>query len=299
MTDIGPAVRRITLLTDFGTRDGYVAAMRGIIAGIAPEAAVEDATHEIEPGDVQAGAWALAMYAMYYPPGTIHVAVVDPGVGSARRAIAARAGGQIFVAPDNGVLTRVLEADSEIVEIQEPAYRRATVSPTFHGRDIFAPAAAHIARGISLDQLGPRALGIIRLEMPQPVRSAAVSDRNANSEMSGSNAERAERPEPAEPLITGDVIHVDRFGNLITNIPAAWLPDLDDAHTIEVHAGDYVVRFGKSYGVVESGVPIAYVGSARTLEIGIRDKSVAAVTGMKRGARVTVHHTGAASSNIS
>jgi S-adenosylmethionine hydrolase len=272
MTDIGHATRRITLLTDFGTRDGYAAAMRGVIAGIAPDALVEDATHDIPPGDVLAAAWALAMYALTYPPGTIHVAIVDPGVGAGRRAIAVRAGGQIFIGPDNGLFTRVLDEDSEVVEIQEPAFRRSIVSPTFHGRDVFAPAAAHIARGVAIDQLGPRAVGLIKLDLPMPQR---VGEKDA----------------------AGDVIHVDRFGNLITNIPVSWLPPLDQAHTVEVRIGAHTAAFAKTYGLVGSGELVAYAGSARTLEIGIRDGDAAFVTGTQRGARVTLHHTDAAQSS--
>lgn len=269
MSDIGHATRRITLLTDFGTRDGYVAAMRGVIAGIAPDALVEDASHEVPPGDVHFGAWTLAMYALMYPPGSIHIAIVDPGVGAGRRAIAVRAGGQIFLGPDNGLFTRVLDADSEVVEIQDPAYRRSIVSPTFHGRDIFAPAAAHLARGVAVEQLGPRAVGMIKLDLPEPQRTG---ERDAE----------------------GDVVHVDRFGNLITNIPAAWLPPLEEAHTIEVRIGAHTAQFAKTYGLVGTGDLVAYAGSARTVEIGIRDGDASFATGMQRGARVTLHHTDAA-----
>jgi S-adenosylmethionine hydrolase len=268
------------MLTDFGTRDGYPAAMRAVIAGIAPDASVEDATHDIPPGDIAAGAWTLSTYALMYPPGTIHVAVVDPGVGSSRRAIAARSGGQIFVAPDNGVLSRVLDADAETVEIQAREYRRDNVSATFHGRDIFAPAAAHLARGIPLDQLGPRALGVVRLDIAKPSRVATGGDI----------------------IVEGEVVHIDRFGNLITNIPGAELTAGPEAKveakpgaiTTEVIVGDRVAAVGKSYYAVESGDMLAYVGSANTIEIGVRDASAENATGMKRGARVIVRHTGAA-----
>ena len=284
MTDIGLSLRRITLLTDFGTRDGYAAAMRAVIAGIAPDASVEDASHDIPPGDVHAAAWALAMYALMYPPGSIHLAIIDPGVGSSRRAIAARSGGQIFIAPDNGVLSRVLEPDSEIVEIQERAYRRDSVSPTFHGRDIFAPAAAHVARGIALDQLGPRAVGVVRLDLPQPTRIAPRSEEGMGAGQ--------------DVVIEGVVIHVDRFGNLITNIPTAMMPVLDESHreshTVEVMVAGRVAIVGKSYSAVESGALLAYIGSSSALEIAVRDGNAADVTGMQRGARVTVRHTSAA-----
>jgi S-adenosylmethionine hydrolase len=267
LSTIGPAQRRITLLTDYGTRDGFAAAMRGVIASIAPDAIVEDATHEIPAGDIHAGAWALATYSLLFPPGTIHVAVIDPAVGSGRRALAARAGGQIYLAPDNGLLSRVLDAESEVVEVQDRAYRRDPISSTFHGRDVFAPAAAHIARGAGLDQLGPRALGIVRLDLPQAARS--------------------------EREIIGEIIHVDRFGNLVTNIPATWTADLDQAG-IHVSVGDRVANMGKTYATVPSGSVIAYVGSERVLEIAVRDGSAAAELGVGRGARVILHHRGAA-----
>ncbi|MEO5510549.1 MAG: SAM-dependent chlorinase/fluorinase [Longimicrobiales bacterium] len=267
MSNIGLAQRRITLLTDYGTRDGFAAAMRGVIASIAPDAIVEDATHDIPPGDILAGAWALCTYSMMFPPGTIHVAIVDPAAGSGQRALAARAGGQIYLAPDNGLLSRVLETDSEIVEVQDRAYRRDPVSATFHGRDVFAPAAAHIARGVGIDQLGPRAVGVVRLDLPQPVRT--------------------------DNDIIGEIVHIDRFGNLITNIPASWTSDLDES-AVHVSVGDIVASMGKTYATVPSGSALVYIGSERVLEIAVRDGNAAAEMGVERGARVILHHRGAA-----
>lgn len=260
MSSIGPSARRITLLTDFGTQDGYTGAMRGVIAGIAPDAIVEDISHDLPHGDVHAAAWTLTTYAHLFPPGTVHVAVIDPGVGSDRRAIAARVGSHIFVAPDNGSLTRVLDGDAEVVEIRERLYRRDDVSQTFHGRDIFAPAAAHLARGIALDQLGPRALGVIRLQYPQPVRTAGG--------------------------IAGEVIHVDRFGNLITNIPGSWIEQIGGS-AWEMHANDAVAPVVRTYADVPAGQLLAYEGSSRMMEIGMRDGNAAAQTGLHRGAKIT------------
>jgi S-adenosylmethionine hydrolase len=140
----------ITLLTDFGLQDPYVGIMKGVIAGIAPGSPVADLTHLVPPGDIRAGALALLSSARFFPPGTVHLAVVDPGVGSRRRPIAIRAGAFSFVGPDNGLFTYVArfdEADTRVVEIANPAYRLPAVSNTFHGRDIFAPAAAHLAVG--------------------------------------------------------------------------------------------------------------------------------------------------------
>jgi S-adenosylmethionine hydrolase len=260
MSSIGPSARRITLLTDFGTRDGYTGAMRGVIAGIAPDAIVEDISHDVPRGDVHAAAWTLATYAHLYPPGTVHVAVIDPGVGSERRAIAARVGSHIFVAPDNGSLTRVLDGEAEVVEIRERVYRRDSVSQTFHGRDIFAPAAAHLARGIALDQLGPRAVGVIRLDYPQAVRT---SDG-----------------------IIGEVIHVDRFGNLITNIPGAWIAQSTEGRW-ELRTDTAAAPVVSTYADVPAGDLLAYEGSSKMMEIGTRDGNAAAQTGLHRGARIT------------
>src|SRR5690606_8452553 len=142
------AVTRITLLTDFGTADGYVAAMKGVIAARAPGVVVDDASHDVPPGDVAAAAWTLSRYWNLYPPGTVHVVVVDPGVGSERRALAAEVDGRLFVAPDNGVLTWVLAeaGDAAVVAIEAARLFRTPVSATFHGRDVFAPVAAELAR---------------------------------------------------------------------------------------------------------------------------------------------------------
>src|SRR5262249_10832595 len=164
-------MRVITLLTDFGLEDGYVAAMKGVIATIAPEARLVDVTHLVPPQDVASGRFRLLSVAPYFPPRTIHLAVVDPGVGTARRAVAIRAAsGSYFVGPDNGLLLGALETDPPVaaVELSEPRFWRiATPSATFHGRDVFAPVAAHLARGVDLDELGPRILPetLVRLEL--------------------------------------------------------------------------------------------------------------------------------------
>ncbi|HEX7049488.1 MAG TPA: SAM-dependent chlorinase/fluorinase [Longimicrobiales bacterium] len=251
---------RITLLTDFGTADGYVAAMKGVIAAIAPDVAIDDAAHDVPPGDVAAAALALARYWRLYPPGTVHLVVVDPGVGTARRALAARADGRFFVAPDNGVLTDVLAAEGGVVvAIENPDLRRPTVSATFHGRDVFAPAAAHLARGVALDEFGPPVEDPVRLERT--------------------------RPERTREGVRGAVIHVDRFGNLITDIPGEWVRG---AAAVEV-AGRSVGAPRRTYGDVAPGAALALVGSTGALEISVRDGSAAAAFGVGRGAEVRVH----------
>lgn len=260
------APARIVLLTDFGTRDGYPAAMRGIIAGISPRAGVEDATHDIAPGDVHAAAYVLARYALYQPRGTIHLVVVDPGVGSSRRALAAEIDEQHYVAPDNGVLTRVLQsaASSRVVELDAAAYRRTEVSTTFHGRDIFAPAAAWLARGVPLEELGPSIQDPILLELPAPRRDGRG--------------------------IEGVVEYIDHFGNLITSIPADWL---DSTARVSI-AGREIGALRSTYSDVVPGSLLALTGSDGMLEIAVRDGSAAGLLGVERNAVVTVHVAGTA-----
>src|SRR5262245_24442383 len=183
----------LALLTDFGTRDHYAGTMKGVALGICPDATLVDISHDVPAHDVVAGALELAAAYRYFPNGTIFLVVVDPGVGSARRGIAAEAGDYKFVAPDNGVLTAVFDeqAPKRVVELTERRYARPTVSRTFEGRDRFAPAAAWLAKGIELVALGRPAGTIQRLDLPH---AALDGDR-----------------------IDGSVIRVDRFGNLITN----------------------------------------------------------------------------------
>jgi S-adenosylmethionine hydrolase len=254
------APARIVLLTDFGTRDGYPASMRGVIAGIAPHACVDDATHDITPGDVHSAAYVLARYARFQPRGTIHLAVVDPGVGSARRAIAAEIDGQYYVTPDNGLLTRVLRdaASSRVVELDETGYHRAEVSATFHGRDIFAPAAAWLARGVTLDELGHPLDDPVLLDLPQPQYDGAG--------------------------IEGVVEYVDHFGNLITNIPGRSVaPDARVAI-----AGREVGPVRRTYADVVPGSLLALIGSDGMLEIAVRNGSAATLLGVDRGAAAIV-----------
>jgi S-adenosylmethionine hydrolase len=200
-------VKLITLLTDFGLQDGYPGIMKGVIWGIAPDAQIADLSHSIPPQDILAGALALGRAAPYFPPGTIHVAVVDPGVGTQRRAMAARIGESYFVGPDNGLCTVLLDQAAgavQAVQLDRPRFWLPVVSHSFHGRDIFAPAAAHLANGVALDELGsPLAQGVVRLIIPQPTPLAAPGRRGWR----------------------GQVIHVDAFGNLATNFTRQHVPE--------------------------------------------------------------------------
>jgi len=184
--------RLITLTTDFGHEDPFTGIMKGVILGLAPDVHIVDITHTIDPQNLHQGVWTLESAAPYFPPGTIHVAVVDPGVGSARRPLALESAEQTFIAPDNGLLTPFFAASGRMVALTDKRFFRETLSATFHGRDVFAPTAAWIARGTDLSKMGEPVNDPVKLDMPKPVF------------MNG--------------ILSGEVIHVDRFGNLATNI---------------------------------------------------------------------------------
>lgn len=190
--------RIVTLTTDFGTIDGSQTVLHGIVYGIAPEARVLDLTHAIKPQDIRHAAFVMNKNVFFFPPDSVHVVVVDPGVGTERRAIAARIGSQYFVAPDNGVLTpMMLRAEDEgwplvVVDANRPEFWRDGISQIFHGRDVFAPLGAHLAAGIALEDLGEVVDDAIRIDWPQPVRT----------------------PEG----VRGSILHIDHFGNAISNI---------------------------------------------------------------------------------
>ncbi len=255
----------IALLTDFGTRDHYAGTMKGVALGICPEATFVDITHDIPAQDVLSGALELAASFKYFPQGTIFLVVVDPGVGSTRRGVAVQAGGYLFVCPDNGVLTAVLaerEAD-RAVELTERRYARPTVSRTFEGRDRFAPAAAWLAKGIDLTALGRPAGALARLDIPQP--------------------------RTGEDEIRGEVLRVDRFGNLITNIGRGALERLLTKGTVEILIGsDVVPRFVSTYADAARGSICALIGSSEQLEIAVNGGSAAEALSKGRGAPVHV-----------
>lgn len=255
---------RITLLTDFGTADGYVGAMHGVIASIAPGAIIDDAGHDLPRGDIPVAAWSLASYWDLFPAGTVHVVVVDPGVGTDRRALAAEADGRYIVAPDNGCISHVAVRAGQFRAhaIENAGYMRQPVSATFHGRDIFAPVAAHLALGVRLDTFGPELADPVILPLSRPAQTGGAA--------------------------LGAVIHVDRFGNLITNIPEAWARG-----AIEVELdGRGVGRLRPAYGAVQPGEPVAVIGSSGFLEIAVRDGSAAAELSAGRESPVRVLRSG-------
>jgi len=255
----------IAFLTDFGTRDPYVGAIKGVVLSICADVTLVDLSHDIPPHDVRAGARALAACYAYYPPGTIFVAVVDPGVGSARRGIAAEAGEYRVVGPDNGVLSGVLDRHppKRIVELTERKYQRPTVSRTFEGRDKFAPAAAWLARGTAVTALGRTVPDYARLTWPQPTVGADG--------------------------VEGEVESVDRFGNLISNIGRPAIDLLLRDGPIDVGLGSHEIpRLVATYADTAPGEVCALFGSTDHLEIAVNGASASGHFGAGAGTAVTV-----------
>lgn len=254
-------VTLITLTTDFGVTDGYVAAMKGVILGIAPQVTLVDITHQIAPQQVTQAAYVLQSVLPCFPPDAIHVVVVDPGVGSERRPLAVQTNRALLVGPDNGVFTYALQADPAAlcVVLDQPIWQRLPVSRTFHGRDIFAPAAAHLANGVTLAQLGTRVLDPLRLEVAAPHR--------------------------AHGLLHGSIVHVDRFGNLISNIPGDWLIG---GHWL-IHIGQQTIDgLSLTYAEAAPGALLALISSDGTLEVAVREGDAAHRLAAGVGAAVTV-----------
>jgi S-adenosyl-L-methionine hydrolase (adenosine-forming) len=259
----------VTLLTDFGTADYFVGALKGAVLASNPEARVVDLTHEIPPYDVEAGAFTLRAAFETFPDGTVHVAVVDPGVGSARRAIAVEGRGHTFVGPDNGLFGHVYEriGPFRVFQLTNRNFFRREVSPTFHGRDIFAPVAGALARGVRAEELGPEVFDFVRLP------SAAVE-------------------KTADGTLVGSIIHVDRFGNLVTNITPEELSEESIARGARLRIGGREVRRFRRFFAEDAegaGEPFAVWGSAGLLEVVLFRDSAARVLGAKRGDRVEVN----------
>jgi S-adenosyl-L-methionine hydrolase (adenosine-forming) len=253
----------VTLTTDFGTRDSYVAQLKGVLYSLGPDTlSVVDLSHEIEPQNVREAALFVRAAWPRFPQGTVHLVVVDPGVGSARRALAARCGGQLWLGPDNGVLWPLLaEADgggTQLVALELVRLGIGQVSATFHGRDLFAPAVAQLTQGRALEELGEPVRDPIELTFPRPVREGAA--------------------------IRGEVIHIDRFGNLITNLTRAELGAAGRARL----GGGAPLPLVRCYADAEAGALVALIGSSELLEIALRDASAARATGAQLGAEVSI-----------
>jgi S-adenosylmethionine hydrolase len=251
----------ITLLTDFGLRDHFVGTVKGVMLSLNPDVRLVDISHQVPPQDIFTGAFTLSQAYSFFPPGTIHFAVVDPGVGTERKALAVSAGGYYFVAPDNGILTYVMEAHEDFTayEVTADHYFRKPVSATFHGRDIFAPIAAWISRRIELHQLGPLLKDPVRLKIP-----ALKRVRDA--------------------LIQGSILAVDQFGNLTTN-----LKPVDVPRAFKILAGQKeITSLRKTYGEGMLGEVFVVPGSTGYLEIAVKGGSAAATLNLKAGSPIGV-----------
>jgi len=257
-------VSLITLTTDFGARDWFVGVMKGVVLGLHPRATIVDLTHDLPPGDVRAGAFALMAASQYFPNGTVHVAVVDPGVGGPRRALAVQTERFVFLGPDNGVLSWALRRERirTIRVLENAKYFRSPLSSTFHGRDLFAPAAAHVSRGLPPARLGRAVRDFVSLPWPQPVTS------------------------PGE--VRGQVIYLDRFGNAITNLPAELLAGAPRAHCQVTGRRTARAPLAAFYGAVPVNRPVAVVGSSGFLEMAVNGGSAARRFGLQVGDLVRV-----------
>jgi S-adenosylmethionine hydrolase len=251
----------ITLTTDFGLSDAFVGIMKGVILRIAPDVQIVDITHDIRSYDISEGIFVVNSAYRYFPAGTIHVVVVDPGVGSSRRAIAASGRNQYFIGPDNGVLSGVLEGDpnASVYEITNKSLFEHPVSRTFHGRDIFAPTAAHLARGTPIESVGERITDFIIKPLPQP------------------------RPAGADRLLAS-VLRIDKYGNIITNLRAR---DLHEGFSLRV-AGLDITQLCHSFSESHRGEFFAIEGSAGFIEIALSQGSAADRLRVARGAEIEV-----------
>lgn len=238
----------ITITTDFGTKDPYAGMMKGMMLAANPDARIVDITHEVPPHDIFNGAFTLARAYRYFPAGTVHVAVIDPGVGGTRKNIAVRADGHFFVGPDNGIFTFVLAdaGDIEVRAIENDPFTSHEVSPTFHGRDVFAPCAGHLSAGRPFEQAGRVCPRYRRIAFPKARVKVDV--------------------------LQGEVIAIDTFGNLVTSISRAALKKFTGSHQVEILFGsERFDRISAAYIDVEHGMPLALFGSSGYLEISVNE----------------------------
>lgn len=260
----------ITFLTDFGLSEAYVGVMKGVVLGICSDARLVDITHAVPPQSVRAGALVLPEYVPYYPPGSIHIAVVDPGVGSARRGVVIEltlAGArQYLVGPDNGLFAPITAqaAAFRAVELAEPRFWLPRVSSTFHGRDIFAPVAAHLACGVALDALGPPLNQLVQLELPTPRHEAGQ--------------------------IHGELIVIDHFGNCISNLRIEELAALGEIATLRVRVGQHELgALRRTFADAAPGELLALISSSGRVEVAVRNGNAAHSLGLSLGASVEVY----------
>jgi S-adenosylmethionine hydrolase len=255
----------ITFITDFGTKDGYAGVMKGVILKINPEVRFVDISHEISPQDILEAGLVLKNSYNYFPDRSIHLVVVDPGVGSKRRAVAIEGENHFFIGPDNGVFTFIYGVDRirRVVELENNRYFLSNISNTFHGRDIFAPVAAHLSLGTPLENFGSICKDFIKVDLPEP--------------------------EIEEGIINGIIIHMDRFGNLISNIHEALFTESIGSGTYRILIGDQMIEeVQDSYSGVKEGEILAIFGSSGYLEISKRDQNAKKMLGLDKGSEIKV-----------
>ncbi|MEW6616140.1 MAG: SAM-dependent chlorinase/fluorinase [Thermodesulfobacteriota bacterium] len=255
----------ITLITDFGTRDGYVGTMKGVILKINPLVRLVDITHDISPQDIFEAGFILKNSYRYFPDKSIHLVVVDPGVGSKRRAIIIEAGNHFFIGPDNGVFTFIYESEKikKVVELTNKKYFLPYISNTFHGRDIFAPAAAYLSKGAPFEEFGEICNDVVRFDIPEP--------------------------ETEKGIIKGVVLHVDRFGNLISNIPEVLFRELVGKGMYEISiAGEVLGDIKESYSEAKEEQALALFGSSGYLEISVRGRNAQEKLKVNKGSEIKV-----------
>jgi S-adenosylmethionine hydrolase len=252
-------MKPIALLSDFGTQDWFVASMKGVILSINPGAVIVDINHDIPAGDIAAGAFNLLACHASFPRGTVFVAVVDPGVGSSRAALALKAGGYVFVGPDNGIFSMIIDNyyKSEVRSLENTRYFLEEISSTFHGRDIFAPVGGHLSRGVAFEKLGPKTKSIVRLSLP------AAQAKNK--------------------VINGSVIYIDGFGNAITNVSSSLANQ-----SCRIRIKRHTIPLCGCYGDVEAGKPVAVIGSCGFVEISVNRGNAARNMRLSTGDKVIV-----------
>ncbi|WP_069131147.1 SAM hydrolase/SAM-dependent halogenase family protein [Rhodohalobacter halophilus] len=254
----------VTLTTDFGLQDHYVSVMKAVMLEVSPDLRFIDISHQIPPQDIMAGAWVLKNASMEFPPGTVHLVVVDPGVGTERHAVAVKIQDQLFVGPDNGIFSLIGdEYEYEAYRLSNSKFWKKKPSNTFHGRDIFAPVAAHLANGVSLSDLGEPVEELVTYRWAVP-----ISDRDG---------------------IQGWVIHIDRYGNLVTNITSEMIRESVNSSRFRIYAGNTILdKIVPTFNSVEDGEPAAYIGSSDTLEIAINKGNAQEMLGVQKGAQISI-----------
>lgn len=254
----------LTLTTDFGLQDYYVSAMKAVILEITPDVRMVDISHEIPSQDIMAGSWILQNSAMMFPPETVHTVVVDPGVGTDRKAIALQIEDQYFVGPDNGIFSLLAkDKDYHAVSLTNKKYWRDDASNTFHGRDIFAPVSAHLSAGVPLEELGEPLDDLMTYRWTVP-----IADKDG---------------------LEGMVIHIDKFGNLITNISESLLDEVIGDKEVKIYVGNTILdTIASTFGAVPEGEPVAYIGSSGMLEIAINKGNAEEMLGVQKGAQISL-----------